>query len=117
MLSRAIQSVYGLPHFPGQWRIAGALRSLLPGGVGLFADGDLRYFVHASSHVGHALATGVDDKDLLAELRREPGSTAPPPAPPPRARSTQSYQYASSPPPRARQSNPLLDALDRLFGR
>jgi hypothetical protein len=61
--------------------------------------------------------TGVADKDLLAELRREPGSTAPPPAPPPRARSTQSYQYASSPPPRARQSNPLLDALDRLFGR
>lgn len=61
--------------------------------------------------------TGVADKDMLAELRREPGSTAPPPAPPPRARSTQSYQYASSPPPRARQSNPLVDALDRLFGR
>ena len=56
-------------------------------------------------------ATGVADKDTLDELRREPGSMAPPP-PPPRPR-TQAYQY--SPPPR--QSNPFTDALNRLFGR
>jgi len=53
--------------------------------------------------------TGIADKDMLAELRQEPGATAPPPPPRPR---TQSY---ASPPPH--QSNPLLDALNRLFGR
>jgi peptidoglycan hydrolase-like protein with peptidoglycan-binding domain len=57
--------------------------------------------------------TGIADKDMLAELRQEPGATAPPPPPPPRPR-TQSYQYASPPP---HQSNPLVDALNRLFGR
>jgi peptidoglycan hydrolase-like protein with peptidoglycan-binding domain len=56
--------------------------------------------------------TGVADKDMLDGLRREPGSVAPPP---PRPR-PQSYQYAAAPPP-ARQSNPLLDALNRMFGR
>jgi hypothetical protein len=64
--------------------------------------------------------TGVADKDTLAELRRESGSAPPPPAPPPRPRArSQSYQYASAPPPPPppRQSNPLIDALDRMFGR
>jgi peptidoglycan hydrolase-like protein with peptidoglycan-binding domain len=56
--------------------------------------------------------TGVADKDMLAELRREPGATAPPPPPRPRP---QTYQYAAAPPPR--QSNPFLDALNRMFGR
>src|SRR6185312_14060701 len=41
--------------------------------------------------------TGIADKDMLAELRQEPGATAPPPPPRPR---TQSY---ASPPPH--QSN------------
>ncbi len=59
-------------------------------------------------------ATGVADRDMLDELRREPGSTAPPP-PPPRPR-TQAYQSAYSTPP-PRPSNPLMDALNRLFGR
>jgi len=59
-------------------------------------------------------ATGVADNDTLDELRREPGSMAPPP-PPPRPR-TQAYSYAYSPPP-PRQSNPFVDALNRLFGR
>jgi hypothetical protein len=59
-------------------------------------------------------ATGVADKDTLDELRREPGSTAPPP-PPPRPR-TQAYQSAYTSPP-SRQSNPFMDALNRLFGR
>ena len=58
-------------------------------------------------------ATGVADMDTLDELRREPGSVAPPP-PAPRPR-TQAYQYAYSPP--RRQSNPFLDALNQLFGR
>lgn len=58
--------------------------------------------------------TGVADSDVLAELRREPGSTAPPPPPPPRPR-VQSYRSAYAPPPR--QSNPFLDALNQLFGR
>jgi peptidoglycan hydrolase-like protein with peptidoglycan-binding domain len=57
-------------------------------------------------------ATGVADKDTLDELRREPGSTAPPP---PRPR-TQAYQSAYTPSP-SRQSNPFMDALNRLFGR
>jgi hypothetical protein len=58
--------------------------------------------------------TGVPDKDMLAELRQDPGSAAPPP-PASRPRQ-QTYQYTSSPPP-ARRSNPLLDALNQLFGR
>lgn len=57
-------------------------------------------------------ATGVSDKDMLDELRREPGSMAPPPPPRPR---TQAYQPAYTPHPR--QSNPFVDALNRLFGR
>ena len=60
--------------------------------------------------------TGVADRDTLDELRREPGSTAPPP-PPPRPRPQQQasqYSYAQQ---QQRQSNPLLDALNRLFGR
>jgi hypothetical protein len=57
--------------------------------------------------------TGVADKNMLDELRQEPGSTAPP-SPPPRPR-TQAYSYAYTPP--ARQNNPFMDALNRLFGR
>jgi FkbM family methyltransferase len=59
MLSRLIQGLYALPHFPGQWSIAGLLRRRLPGGVGLFGDENgIRYFVHEASHIGHALAIG-----------------------------------------------------------
>jgi hypothetical protein len=57
--------------------------------------------------------TGVADMDTLDELRREPGSTPPPP--PPRPRASPGSQYAYTPP--SRQSNPLLDTLNRLFGR
>lgn len=61
MLSRLIQKTFGLPYFPGQWAIASAMRRLLPGGIGLFKDHhSIRYFVHASSHIGHALARRVD---------------------------------------------------------
>jgi hypothetical protein len=59
--------------------------------------------------------TGLADKETLDELRHEPGSTPPPPPPPPRPRAV-TYQSAYTPQP-PRQSNPLLDALDRLFGR
>ena len=59
--------------------------------------------------------TGVIDKDVLAALRREPGSTPPPPpAPRPRA---QTNQYAAAPPPASHQSNPFLDAVNRMFSR
>jgi hypothetical protein len=58
--------------------------------------------------------TGIADKDMLAELRQEPGAAAPPPPPPPRPRA-QSSQYLSSPP--LRQTNPFVDAINRLFGR
>jgi hypothetical protein len=59
--------------------------------------------------------TGVIDKDVLAALRREPGSTPPPPpAPRPRA---QTNQYAAAPPAASRQSNPFLDAVNRMFSR
>ena len=62
----------------------------------------------------HGLAeTGVADKDMLDGLRQQPGSTAPPPPPRPRP---QTYQYAAAPPP-PRQSNPFVDALNRMFGR
>ena len=63
--------------------------------------------------------TGVADKDMLAELRREPGSTPPPPPPAAARPRTQPYQSAAAPPPPPppRQSNPFLDALDRMFGR
>jgi hypothetical protein len=60
--------------------------------------------------------TGIADRDTLDELRREAGS-APPPPPPPRPRpQVQSSQYSYASPPQ-RQSNPLVDALNRLFGR
>jgi hypothetical protein len=60
--------------------------------------------------------TGIADKDTLDELRREPGSAAPPP-PPPRPRwQPQSNQYSYAPPP-PRYSNPFVDAINRLFGR
>ncbi|MBS0523152.1 MAG: peptidoglycan-binding protein [Proteobacteria bacterium] len=55
--------------------------------------------------------TGIADRDMLAELRHEPGAAPPPP---PRPRAVQSYRSTWAPP---RQSNPFLDALDRLFGR
>jgi peptidoglycan hydrolase-like protein with peptidoglycan-binding domain len=67
--------------------------------------------------------TGVIDKDVLAALRREPGSTLPPPpaplpapAPAPRPR-PQTNQSAATPPAASRQSNPFLDALNRMFSR
>jgi hypothetical protein len=61
--------------------------------------------------------SGVADKNVLAELRQEANST-PPPAPPPPPRPRPQYSIAQSPPPPPpRQSNPFVDALNRLFGR
>lgn len=96
--------------------VQGRLRSLgfdpgpIDGAVGPRTAAALTRYQEA-----HGLqATGVADNDVLAELRREPGSTAPPPPPPSRPR-VQSYRPAYAPP--ARQSNPFLDALNQLFGR
>jgi hypothetical protein len=62
--------------------------------------------------------TGIADRDTLEELRREPGSSPPPPPPPPpRARTQAYYSSAPPPPPRYGNSNPFVDALNRLFGR
>lgn len=73
MLSTAIQLIYRLPYFPGQWRIAGALRKLLPKGIGLFRDAHgIRYYVHEASHIGHSLASGhvlESDIDALVPSR------------------------------------------------
>lgn len=69
MLSRAIQAIHRLPPFPLQWRLAGLLRSLLPGGVGCFEDRHgLRYYVHHASHVGHALATCQESEEAIESL-------------------------------------------------
>lgn len=74
MLSAAIQAIYRMPYFPGQWRLAGALRKLLPGGIGLFRDAHgIRYFVHQASHVGHALAVGHDPESDVEALLPDGG--------------------------------------------
>lgn len=69
MLSAAVQAIYRLPYFPGQWRLAGALSRLLPRSVGVFRDGNgIRYFAHVRSHIGHCLAVGQTLEDEIEAL-------------------------------------------------